>query len=119
MSEKIAIIPIHLKNQKPTDVKESFLELHDTYVHYHIEFFADEPKDENDVELGWDNVYSKYDIIAFKKNVAGLEKSFTKDKKWGVYIILFGFQHDIKFYYRSQEKAQEMYDKIFNWLITK
>lgn len=116
--EKIAITPIQLKNQKPTDIKESFLELHDNHVYYHIEFYADEPKDDNDFDLGWENVYNKYDIIALKKSVAGLEKSFTKDKKWGIYIILFGFTNDLKVYFRSETAAQQFYDKIYNWLIS-
>ena len=53
-----------------------------------------------------------------KKNIAGLEISLTKDKKWGVYIILNGFQNDLKVYSRSESVAQQLFDKLHNWLIS-
>jgi len=115
--EKLPITLIPLKNQKPTDIKESWLELSDNHLVYHVDFWADEPKDNNDHDLGWEPVYNKYDILVLKKNIAGLEKSFTADKKWGIYIIVSGFTNDVKCYSRSETSAQALYDKIFNWLL--
>ena len=116
MSEKIAIRPIELRNQKPTDIKDCYIELFDDHLHYKLELTADEPVINDDIDSGWESVYNKFDIIAYKKCISGIEKSFTKDKKWGVYIILTGFQNDLKVYSRSESVAQNIFDKIHNWL---
>lgn len=116
MPEKIAIQPITLRDQKPTDIKESWLELNDNHISYHIEFYADEYKDENDESLGIENIYNKFDITVLKSFVAGVEKNFTLDKKWGVFIRIMGFTNDLKVYFRSEQKAQELYDKLYSWL---
>lgn len=119
MVEKIEILPIPLRNQKPTDIKESWLLLNDSHLNYHIEFYADEQKDENDETLGWENVYNKFDITVMKSFVAGIEKHYSLDKKWGVFIRMMGFTNDIKIYFRSESKSQELFDKLNNWLISK
>jgi hypothetical protein len=119
MSEnKITITPIALKNQKPTDIKECFIELFDDYIHYKVEFYASEPNDENDHDLGWEEqVYNNFETIALKKNIAGIEKSFTKDKKWGVYVMVDGFSGDIKCYFRSIVPANTLFNKLQEWLL--
>lgn len=114
---KIILTPIALRNQKPTDIKECFIELHEDYLIYKTEFWADEPIIADDVDSGWEQVFNCYTWTAMKRNIAGLELSFTADKKWGVYILVSGFTHDLKTYYRSQSAAQQFHDKIQQWLI--
>jgi hypothetical protein len=114
---KIIVTPIALRNQKPTDIKECYVELKDNHLIYKTEFWADEPIIADDPESGWEQVFNSYEWTVMKRNVAGLEKSFTKDKKWGVYIAISGFEYDLKTYYRTQAAAQEFYDKIHQWLL--
>lgn len=115
--EKITITPIVLRNQKPTDIKECYIELHDDHLYYRIEFFADEPIINDDPDSGWEQVFNSYEWIAMKANIAGIEKSFTKDKKWGIYIVVNGFANDLKFYYKTQSLAQQAFDKLHQWLL--
>lgn len=118
MGEKrITITPIALRNQKPTDIKDCYVELNDDHFIYKIEFWADEPVIADDPDSGWEQVFNSYEWVVMKRNVAGLEKSFTKDKKWAVYILVAGLANDLKTYYRSQTSAQEFYDKIQEWLL--
>src|SRR5690348_13293253 len=118
MHEKIKITPIDLENQKPGEIQDCFLEFFNTHLNYKLEFYAAEPIDLEDSALGWDNnVYNHYDIIALKSKISGVEKSFTKNKSWGVFIIVTGFAQDIKIYFKSQTKANDLYDKIVKWLI--
>lgn len=118
MAEKIVITPIALLNQKPTDIKECFLELYDTYLRYKIEFYADEPKNLEDHDLGWNvGVYNYYDIIALKNKVSGLQKFYTENKKWAVYIIVEGFGGDIKIYHRTAEVAEKLLNQLKEWLL--
>lgn len=117
MGEKISIRPIELKYQKPTDTKDCYIEFFDTYLKYKIEFNANEPIIEKDEDSVWEDVQSNYEWLVMKRNIAGLEKSLTKDNKWAVRIIINGFGNDINTYFRSQERAQILFDKIQNWLI--
>lgn len=116
MGEKIVFTPIPLKFQKPTDVRDCYLELLDGRCKYYAEFYADEPIIADDADSGFHSVYNKYEIVALKRNIAGIEKSFTSDKKWVVYIIVSGFNSDIKVFFKLQSQAQELFDKIENWL---
>lgn len=50
--EKINIPSLDLENQKITDFTELSLEIRDNSVMYTARFYADEPKNENDKELG-------------------------------------------------------------------
>ena len=116
--EKIPIAPLALREQKPTEIKEGYVQLFPTYLFYKIEFFADEPIISNDPESGWENVFNSFDIIALKKNIAGLEKSFTSSKKWVVIVLVKGFSNDLKIYFKTQLLAQQLFDKLQKWLIT-
>lgn len=117
MGDKILIKPIELRNQKPTDIKDCYIELFPNYLKYKMDFDAEEPIINDDVASGWEPVYNNYDITVMKHKIAGVEKSFTKDKKWGVYIIISGFANDLKVYSKSQTTAQQLFDKIHDWLI--
>lgn len=114
--DRIAIAPIILRNQRPTDIKDCYIELFDDHLHYKVEFYADEPIINDDPDSGWEQSYNNFDIYTFKKNIAGIEKSFTKDKKWGVYIVINGFQNDMRIYSKSQTTASALFDQLQKWL---
>lgn len=118
MAEKITITPIVLRNQKPTDIKECYIELFSDHLYFKIEFHADEPIINDDPDSGWEPVFNSYEWMVMKRNIAGIEKSFTKDKKWAIYICINGFANDLKTYFRTQEPAQKLFDKLSQWLIT-
>jgi len=117
MDNKIVITPIELKYQKPVDIKDCYIELFDTYLKQKFEFNAEEPIIKDDADSGWEDVHNNYEWVVMKRNIAGLEKSFTADKKWAVRIIVSGFSIDINTYFRSQTQAQVLFDKIQEWLV--
>jgi hypothetical protein len=107
MREKINITPIALSQQRPTEIKEGFVELDDNFLRYKIDFVAEELIISDDPLSGWKPyVQNHFDILAQKKFISGIEKSLTKDGKWAIYIIVSGFATDIKIYYKSQTSAQ-------------
>lgn len=118
MSEKLTIKPINLGKQKPTDVKECYLELLDNHLRFVLKFNADEPIIEDDEMSGTKSVMTSFDIIAMKKHVAGTEKSYTKGGNWLVIILVNGFDNEIKIYSRTETMAQQFFDKINTWLLT-
>lgn len=116
---RININLVSLENQKPTSQNECYVELRDDCVIYHNDFNADEPKDADDKDLGWDNVYNFFETIAKRENVAGIEKSYIqKTKRWAAYIIVNGFSSDIRLYFRSKASMEEVYDQLKEWMLT-
>lgn len=115
--EKINIPSLDLENQKITDFTELSLEIRNNSVMYTARFYADEPKDENDKELGWHNVFNAFRLVAAKQNIAGIEINWLDHaKKWSVLIIVSGFNNDIKMYFKREGEAQSMFDKLHKWL---
>lgn len=115
--EKIIIPSIDLENQKVTDFTELSLEIRDNSVLYAARFYADEPVDTNDKELGWHNVFNSFKCIAGKNNIAGIEKSWLSHaKKWAVYILVSGFSNDLKMYFKRESEADEVFNKLHKWL---
>lgn len=115
--EKISLSSIDLENQKITDFTELSLEIRDSSVMYTARFYADEPKDENDKELGWQNVFNAFRLVASKSKIAGLELCWLDHaKKWKVLILVNGFQNDIKMYFKREGEAQSVFDKLHKWL---
>lgn len=114
---KIDIPAIDLENQKITDFTELSLVIRDNCVEYTARFYADEPKDENDKELGWHNVFNAFRLIAKKENIAGIEINWLNHaKKWSVLILVNGFSNDIKMYFKREGEAQSVFDKLYKWL---
>lgn len=115
--EKISIPNLDLENQKVTDLTELSLEIRGNSVMYTARFYADEPKDENDKELGWENVFNSFKIVAAKENIAGIEISWLhRAKKWSVLILVNGFSNDIKIYFKRESEALSLFEKLHKWL---
>ncbi len=115
--EKIDIPQISLSQQKITDFIELSIELRDNSVVYTAKFYADEPIDDKDEGLGWQNNFNSFKCIASKTAISGIEKDFLKDtKKWAVYIMVSGFNNDIKVYFKRESEAESLFDKLHKWL---
>lgn len=115
--EKINIPGIDLENQKITDFTELSLEIRDNSVVYTARFYADEPKKEDDKDLGWHNVFNSFTTIASKDCIAGIEKSWlSQAKRWAVYIFVSGFANDVKTYFKRESEAEELFNKLHKWL---
>lgn len=115
--EKIDIPSLDLENQKITDFTELSLEIRENCIMYTARFYADEPKDENDKGLGWENVFNCFKLVASKQNIAGIEINWLDHaKKWSVLILVNGFSNDIKLYFKREGEAQNVFDKLHKWL---
>lgn len=115
--DKINIPRIDLENQKITDLTELSIEIRENSVCFIGRFYADEPIDANDKNLGWEQVFNCFKVVASKQNIAGIEKSWRHQaKKWGIFIFVNGFSNDITFYFKRESDAEEMFGKLHNWL---
>lgn len=115
--EKINIPGVDLENQKITDFTELSLEIRDNSIVYTAKFYADEPINTDDKELGWQNVFNSFRLIAAKTKIAGIEKSWINHaKKWGVFVFVDGFANDIKMYFKRESEAEALFEKLHKWL---
>lgn len=114
----ITIKAVSLSNQKITEDKGCELHLNEDHVKYIMKFQAEEPKDINDHDLGWETVPNDFEIIALKKNIAGIEKALIlKPRRWEIAIIVAGFPNDLKLFFLKQEEAQDIFNKIQSYLV--
>lgn len=113
---RINFSPIKLKNQNPTEIQDCYIELLEDRLIYHVRFFAIEPVDENDSSLGESNVFNASKTVAMKSHIAGIEKAYTTSKRWGVYVMVSGFAGDIKVIFKTEDKANELWNHLNNWL---
>lgn len=117
MEQRMSIRPITLRCQRPTEIKEAFIELFPDHLLYRLDFVADEPNVEDDPESGWKvGVKRNYEIVARKENVAGVEKYLTDDGKWGIKISVDGFNNDLKMFFKTEEPAIRLFEKLYSWL---
>lgn len=115
--EKINIQSIDLENQKITESIELSIEIRDNSIVYTGKFFADEPKNVEDKDLGWENVFNSFRLTAAKIKIAGIEKSWLQNaKRWIVYIFVDGIAADIKVYFKRESEAEDLFEKLHKWL---
>lgn len=112
---KIKITPIELKNQKPTEVGECYLELMGDRFVLKLNFIAEEPIDAEDSTLGKESVKNSFTITVQKKFASGTEVGYTINKVWYVLIFITG-SSDVKIYFRTEGAAHELNNKILDWL---
>jgi hypothetical protein len=124
--EEIKYKVIAMRNQKPKENTEAVLQLYDDYIEWLADFEADEPKSEetNDHSQGWETIRAYYHIVVRRERIGSIEMEFQQtperwkeiDKdKWGVYIITPG--QSIKLWFRTHSKAQEVFNKLKDWLL--
>jgi hypothetical protein len=115
--EKINIPQLDLEDQKITEAIELSIEIRENSIVYTGKFYADEPKNVEDKDLGWENVFNSFRMVAAKVKIAGIEKSWLPvAKKWTIYIFVDGMASDIKVYFKRESEAETFFDKLHKWL---
>lgn len=115
----IELKAVSLSKQKIIQDRGVSLELDEKYIRYDLHFTAEEPTNEEDLDLPWEEALTDYHVIALREKIAGAELSISKDgKRWVVAIIVSGFGQDIKMFFKKQdrEKADELFKTILKYL---
>ncbi len=118
--EVIKYKPVSLWAQKLTEVEVSEIHLFETHIRMHWKFYANEPKDVNDLDLGWDNdVYNYFDVSIKKEHIVGLELGHSdKNKAWYCCIMCNSIK-DTNLYVKRQSEAEDIYNKLYEYLFGK
>ena len=115
--KRIEITFCELKHQIPTEQSEGYILLHEKFIRYSHNFYADEPKDMDDLELGWHNVHNCYECFILKETVAGFEMGFINDQhRWKDSISLVGHHEDLRMYFIKRKKAEEVFQALVEYL---
>jgi hypothetical protein len=116
-NETVLIKPMDLYNQKMSEDGILKLEFYDRYIIYSCNFFAEEPINRDDHELGWETVDNKFELIADKNAIIGFEKNWMHEYKyWTVYIFVNGMRDDIKMFFKKEQEANEVVEKLIKYL---
>lgn len=114
--EIIHIKPIDLRDQKPTGEGDIQIELSEKYIIYYAKFYAEEPINKQDHDLGWETVYNHFETVVSKSAIVGMEKSYMPTQNlWAVYVFVYGMSEDLKMFFKKESEAQDVFDKLFKY----
>lgn len=116
---RIDIPFIDLENQQPTRTKYCYLLLEDFYLQYKYDFYANEPKIEDDWNSGTEEYYNCYDNHILKKHIVGIDMFLIKRIKIWRVTICINSTGDIPIYFTEKADARKVYDQIKEWLFGK
>lgn len=113
----IRIKPISLSRQRVVEFERCELTLNQEHALYVIQFLAEEPANDEDEMLCWNERMIK-DMCAFRKSsVAAIDLHYNSgEEKHTIYISINGMAEDIKLWFENEEEAKGVFTKIGNWV---
>lgn len=115
----IKYTPISLTNQKITEDLGCSIQFFDDHILAKYHFYADEPVNVDDKDLGWEQRETNLTIYILKSSIAGFEICFLdKQRKWKVNAMIVGFGSDLSFYFKQQKDAEQLLEKFKQYIIT-
>lgn len=116
---RIDIEHFDLDFEKHFEISEAFVELHDTYFRYVSKHDSEQPKDKNDLSMGWEALYNDWDIRVKRSAFVSVENTWDdKNDKWNIELEAFGYGYTIKLYFQKKDenKMYDVFNKIFDWI---
>lgn len=112
---RIQLKRIDLKSQKITEWRNGFIDLEEKHFRYFIDFTANEKKE--DALMPWkEGVINYYDIIADKNCISAFQIDYdNEDNLYTIGIISAAFGYDMKLFFKSKTKADEVYKQLIEW----
>lgn len=100
--------------QKILEVKQSYLELYPNRLHCVWEFLYKEPKDDEDLELGWQEDYSDVDLWILKSAIIGFQLSRnSKPTRYKVHI--FWGNDGSRIFFKLKSDAEAFMKELMEW----
>lgn len=117
---KIEITPIHMEFERMVKHRECFISLHDNRLEYYLDYDAEHPVSKDDEMMGWKEAeLCKFRCSARKSDVVAIEKKMCKwHNQWNINISVSGLADDLDIYFKNDQEnlADDMYEKIHNWM---
>jgi hypothetical protein len=114
IEQRVNIDSLSINKQKIIKDYETYLEFFEKYLKYRLNIKASELVDENDPALGWGEPYIiDYEIYFYRTLISKLSKEYkAREDKWLVTIESSGVNFIILIYYKKEEDAQKLLDKL-------
>jgi hypothetical protein len=110
---KILIKLFDLPNEKMSEVNECFVELGESYLLFHADYYSTVPKNQDDHSLGWKDRYQKFSIKVRRSNIMSVELEWLEESEmYSVVIEIEGYPVSIRFYFKKESEAKVMRDKL-------
>lgn len=115
---------INMRNQKISDKEYWYLELLDETLSFKYSVLAEEPKDADDINVGWEEIQNSFERLTQRKAIAAIDLEFldTPEKykdidadKWKITVHLHGVATDLVIYFRKEEDARKVYEQLKEW----
>lgn len=113
--DKITFKPVALEAQKPTEVKDCYIELHENHIVFSYDFLAEEPTNEDDLALPWEVIRNECLKTVMKKDISGVEMLLSQGF-YKIFISVKSAEEDIKIFHKRKSEALAMYEKIKNFI---
>lgn len=116
-----------MRNQKIADKVNGTIELTSETLFYQSTFTAEEPKDADQLSLGWEMIDRCYEVLTTRSAITsmGIEFHDTEEKyhdldhdKWKVWLTVKAAANDISLFFRKEEDARKMFTTLRNWWST-
>lgn len=104
-----------MPQQIPVKSNDCYIELFDDCLHYIVDFIAEEPVNESDEKLGTKQIHNCVDMWVDKNTICIIEKSIIQARNWAVVVVITGCEQEIDIYFRTEEAATTLYEKLVNW----
>ena len=118
--ERIDINVFEMKYQAPVNVKYSYVQLHNNYIIYSVDFTSDDlvitENGQRDFELPRERKRTVFEYIQSRNGVTGLDVDKNIFGNWFVTMMCAHRAEDIKFFFETKREAFLFRDKIFDWL---
>lgn len=112
---KIDFKAVDLSKQKIQEDLGCFIEFYPTHFIYRLNFWADEPTNEQDEKLGTDTVKNDFTTIVLKSSIGYFEKIFTDSGLWKVQIGVFGAAGGVKVYFEREKEADTLLKQLLKY----
>jgi len=121
--KRIDIEIIDMKHQETFGPSESFIEIDQNKIRWWTKFSAKEPKDKEDLYLGYTEEEYEWDVIVKRSAIVAVELILGTpedfEKHWMIEIVVNGRGGDLKLYFKESEKskAKELFDELVAWAL--
>jgi hypothetical protein len=118
MSKKLYYTPIETEAERPTDIRESFIELSRGTLRHKYNLTGETYKDFEDPGMGMVEIHAIDDMYIPKHQIQKISFYYSnKSDIWVVQIVCPDEDQNIHFNIEDHKKAKAFYSEIVKWFV--
>lgn len=118
MSKKLHYIPIEMKGEIPTHIREYFIELMNGFVRIKYDYTGNTYINSEDPVMGLREIHAIEDMYIPKKHIQKISLWYgNSDSVWIIQFDCSDSTHNIHFNMEDHKTAIDLYDQIVKWFV--